>query len=123
MTVALSGLGGDELAAGYERHRGALLGGAPALDPGLRAPGAAPAPRRRAPGPARAATPGASASSASRAPLELPFDERYFELLSQLSRAARESLLTPAFREQIDLDEPRAHFQRALDPRGRRRTR
>jgi asparagine synthase (glutamine-hydrolysing) len=41
----------------------------------------------------------------------LPFDERYFEMLAQLSRPVREELLTPEILEQIDLDEPRDHFQ------------
>jgi asparagine synthase (glutamine-hydrolysing) len=109
VTVALSGLGGDEVAAGYERHRGAVLaerlhrvsGWLPWR--GLqRLVEALPDPRSGNQWPQRAKRFAKVAG--------LPFDERYFEILSQLSREMRAELLTPGILEQIDLDEPRDHF-------------
>ncbi len=109
VTVALSGLGGDEVAAGYERHRGAVLAerlrripswvlrslAQPLVD-------ALPDPRSGSQWPQRA-------KRFVRA-ARLPFDARFFEMLAQLSREARQELLTPEMLEQIDLDEPSEHF-------------
>jgi asparagine synthase (glutamine-hydrolysing) len=109
VTVALSGLGGDELAAGYERHRGAVLAERIRRIPGwvlrvLAQPlvDALPDPRSGNQWPQRA-------KRFVRA-ARLPFDARYFEMLSQLSRDARGELLTQEIVEQIDLDEPCSHF-------------
>jgi asparagine synthase (glutamine-hydrolysing) len=114
VTVALSGLGGDEVAAGYERHRGALLGERLRWLPGglLRwlqpLADALPDPRsghqwaQRVKRFVRAAG--------------LPFDERYFAMLAQMSGEMRAALLTPEMNERIDLDEPRQHYHAVLGP-------
>lgn len=109
VTVALSGLGGDEVAAGYERHRGAVLAERlrwiprsvmraivqPLVD-------ALPDPRSGNQWPQRA-------KRFVRA-ARLSFDARYFDMLAQLSDEARRDLLTPEIAEQIELDEPSDHF-------------
>ena len=114
VTVALSGLGGDEVAAGYERHRGAVLAERLHWLPGWFLRGALqplvdalPDPRSGNQWPQRAKRFVRAAG--------LPFDERFFEMLAQLSREAREELLTSEILEQIDLDEPKQHYQGYLD--------
>jgi asparagine synthase (glutamine-hydrolysing) len=114
VTVALSGLGGDEVAAGYERYRGALLaerlGWVPAwLRRGLLRPlvDLLPDPRSGHPFAQRA-------KRFVRA-MDLPFDQRYFEFVSQMSREARADLLAPEILEQIDLDDPYSHYQACID--------
>jgi len=110
VTVALSGLGGDEVAAGYERHRGAVLANRTdwiptwAMKSILRPiANALPTPRsgnqwvQRVQRFVQAA--------------ELPFDERYFSMIAQLSREARSALLTDAMQESIDLDDPLRHYR------------
>ncbi len=113
VTVALSGLGGDEVGAGYERHRGGLLAERLRILPGWLLRGvlqplvdAIPDPRSGNQWPQRAKRFARTAG--------LPFDERYYEMISQLGRNARADLLTPEMIEQIDLDEPRDHFHGVL---------
>jgi asparagine synthase (glutamine-hydrolysing) len=111
--VALSGLGGDELAAGYERHRAALvsewLGAIPPWLPRVLLRPLV----DRIPDP-KSGNPWGQRIKRFVQALELPFEERYFHLLSQTARATREALLSPEIAEQIDLDEPRTHFQTVL---------
>jgi len=110
VTVALSGLGGDEIAAGYERHRGALLaerlGWVPSwLRQSLLLPLVDQLPDPRS-----------GHQLAQRAKrfvrdMALPFDQRYFGFLTQMTREARGALLHPEILEQIELDDPWTHFQ------------
>ena len=110
VTVALSGLGGDEVAAGYERHRGALLAERFGWVPDWV--------RRSLLMPLADALPDPRSGNqwVQRAKrfvraMGRPFDERYFQLLEQLSKTARAALLTPEILEEIDLDDPFSHFQ------------
>jgi asparagine synthase (glutamine-hydrolysing) len=115
VTVALSGLGGDEVAAGYERYRGALLGERLGWVPGWLRRGLLRPLADALPDP-RSGSPWAQRAKRFARAMELPFDERYFELVAQSARAEREALLSPEIRAQIDLDEPRSHFHAALAP-------
>ncbi len=114
VTVALSGLGGDELAAGYERHRGALLaerlGWMPQWSRRLMTALAdsVPEPRSGSQWVARG-------KRFARLATTQPFDARYFGMLEQHSLSLRRALLSPEIAEQIDLDEPRTHFQSYAD--------
>ncbi len=110
VTVALSGLGGDEVAAGYERHRGVMLGERLGWIPrwvmrGILSPlaEAIPDPRSGAQWAQRIKRFTRSASLAQ--------DERYFEMISQLSADARARLISPGYLEQIDLDDPLRHYR------------
>jgi len=110
VTVGRSGLGGDEIAAGYERHRGALLaermGWLPSwLRRGLLLPIV-----ERLPDPKSGHQFVQRAKRFVRS-MALPFDERYFSFLAQMTREARASLLAPAILEQIEIDDPWTHFQ------------
>ncbi|MGD8394531.1 MAG: asparagine synthase (glutamine-hydrolyzing) [Candidatus Eiseniibacteriota bacterium] len=110
VTVALSGLGGDEVVAGYERYRGALLaerlGWLPrGLVRGLVAPLVERLPESRGGGHWSG-----RAKRFVRA-MQLDFDDRYLELISAFGAAGRAALLSPAMREQIALDEPRDLFR------------
>jgi asparagine synthase (glutamine-hydrolysing) len=113
VTVALSGLGGDELAAGYERHRGVLLAERlrwiPSWVPRMLGPLV-----ERIPDP-RSGDPWGQRIKRFTAALELPFHARYFHLIAQTSLTMREALLTREMAEQIDLDEPQSHFQSVLN--------
>jgi asparagine synthase (glutamine-hydrolysing) len=115
VTVALSGLGGDEVAAGYERYRGALLGEHLGWVPGWLRRGVLQPLADSLPDPRSGSQWTQRAKRFVRA-MESPFDERYFELLAQSSRSAREALLDPAICELIDLDEPRSHFHDTIEP-------
>lgn len=112
VTVALSGLGGDEIAAGYERHRGAML--AERLGPlrgllhGFLGPIVRHLPDSKS-GNQWAQRIKRFVRSAGR-----PFDERYFEFLEQLDVDVRRDLLTPAMLAEIDLDGPRARHAALL---------
>jgi asparagine synthase (glutamine-hydrolysing) len=110
VTVALSGLGGDELAAGYERYRGVLLAEHVRKIPrwirhGVLRPLVQWIPEGKSGGHWSG-----RAKRFVRA-LDLPFEDRYLELISAFNLAAREELLTPEVSEQIHLDEPRDRFR------------
>ncbi len=111
VTVALSGLGGDEVAAGYERYRGALLAERFAWFPS--------AWRRHMLEPLIERLPDSSSGGhwMGRAKrfvrtLSMPLDERYLALISAFGPTERHALLSPAMREEIDRQAPRATYQR-----------
>ncbi len=111
VTVALSGLGGDEVAGGYERYRGALLGERLSWLPeplvrGLIRPLAACLPDPKS------GRQWAQRLKRFTASLSLPFDTRYFELICHQNRASREALLTARAREAIASEEPRHIYER-----------
>ncbi len=112
--VALSGVGGDEVAAGYERHRGAVFAERFGWVPGWL--------RRRVLAPLvdalpdpRSGHPWAQRAKRFVHTLELSFDDRYFELISLHNRSLRAQLLTREICEQIDLDEPCTHYHSIID--------
>ena len=98
VTVALSGLGGDEIVAGYERYRGSMLAEKlqflpRALTRGVLSPlvELLPASKR-----------GSHFSDRAKRfvrSLELDFDDRYLDLISAFGPSFRSQLLSPALRE------------------------
>jgi asparagine synthase (glutamine-hydrolysing) len=115
VTVALSGLGGDEVAAGYERYRGAVLAERVRRVPAwLRNRVLRPI-AERLPDSRRGSHWSGRAKRFFRT-LDLEFDDRYFALISAFQRAERDQLLTPEMREQVELDEPRELFRARIAP-------
>jgi asparagine synthase (glutamine-hydrolysing) len=116
VTVALSGLGGDEIAAGYERHRGAQLA--------ERLGGAARWLLRLGLGPLVEAIPDARSGLqwTERAKrflrsVDEPFDDRYFAFLAGTSNMLRGTLLAPDLLADPELREagdPRRLYRRHL---------
>ena len=114
VTVALSGLGGDEVAAGYERHRGAILAERfRRLPPAARRLLAALA--ERLPDSRRGSHVAGRLKRFART-LDLDFDARYFALITAFQREERRALLDPEMAAAIDLDAPAALFRRTLAP-------
>ncbi len=115
VTVALSGLGGDEVAAGYERYRGVLLAERVRRVPGLVRNGFIRPLVERLPD-SRHGSHFAGRLKRFVRTLDLDFDDRYFALISAFQGAERAALLTREMQEQIALDEPRALFTAATAP-------
>ena len=114
VTVALSGLGGDEVAAGYERYRGAVL---------AEQVRKLPAPLRKLFGTLAEGLPDSRRGShlAGRLKrfartLDLEFDERYLALITAFQLKERAELLAPDLLASIELDAPAALYRRALEP-------
>jgi asparagine synthase (glutamine-hydrolysing) len=114
LTVALSGLGGDELAGGYRRHLGVLVAdwyrAVPrALREGVvrRVVELLPESRR-----------GMRALDRAKRFVrhaELPWVERFFGFVTALPRERRAALYTPALRERVALDSALAHVRELAD--------
>ncbi len=115
VTVALSGLGGDEIAAGYERYRGALLGEQVRRIPGFLRNRVLRPLTERLPDPREGGQWSGRVKRFVRT-LDLDFDDRYFALIAAFQRAERDRLLTPDMREQVELDEPRELFRTVTSP-------
>jgi len=114
VTVALSGVGGDEVAAGYERYRGALFAERFSRVPGWLRRGVM-APLVNALPDPRSGHQWVQRAKRFVRTLEFPFDDRYFEIISLHNAELRRQLLTPEVCEQIDVDEPRSHFHSIVD--------
>jgi asparagine synthase (glutamine-hydrolysing) len=114
LTVALSGLGGDELAGGYRRHLGVLVADW----------------YRRLPGPLRhgvirhvvdwlpESRKGLRALDRAKRFVrhaEQPWVDRFFGFVTPLERERRRALYTPALRERVDLDSAAALMHRLAD--------
>jgi asparagine synthase (glutamine-hydrolysing) len=108
VTVALSGLGGDELVAGYERYRGALLAERLGFLPSWLKQRLRPLVERWPD--SRSGSHWSGRAKRFVRTLELDFDDRYLELISAFGSAAREDMLSPEMREQVSLSEPRELF-------------
>jgi asparagine synthase (glutamine-hydrolysing) len=114
VTVALSGLGGDEVAAGYERYRGAILAERMRKLPG---------PIRRLAAEIVNGLPDSRRGSHFVGRLkrfvrtwDLDFDARYLALITAFQREDRAALLAPEMRRAIDLDAPAALYRRTVAP-------
>jgi asparagine synthase (glutamine-hydrolysing) len=114
VTVALSGLGGDEVAAGYERYRGAVLAEqVRKLPPPLRKLFGALA--EGLPDSRRGSHLAGRLKRFART-LDLEFDERYLALITAFQLKERAELLAPDLQAAIELDAPAALYRRALQP-------
>jgi asparagine synthase (glutamine-hydrolysing) len=115
VTVALSGLGGDELAAGYERYRGALLADRARWVPGWLRNGLVRPLVEQLPDSRRGSHLSGRLKRFFRT-VDLDFDDRYLALISAFQGPERHALLDPEMRRQIALDEPRELFRAAVAP-------
>jgi asparagine synthase (glutamine-hydrolysing) len=103
VTVALSGLGGDELSAGYQRYLGMQLAEQYRKLPEIVREGAVRRLVEAMPEPAK----GARAVDQAKRFVEhaaLPWLERFYAFSSPMDRNQRAALYTPALRARVELD-------------------
>ena len=109
VTVALSGLGGDEMLAGYERYRGALLAERfqwiPTAVQKLLAKVAHQIPD------ASSGLQWVDRAKRFLDSMALPFDERYFAIIQRMQQEGRQACLAPELRAQINQDAPANAFK------------
>lgn len=111
VTVALSGLGGDELCAGYERYLGALVGERYTQIPSFF--------RRRVIQPIIESLPDSSVGHPFPERLRrfirsasLPLADRYYSIISKFNDQQRDQLFVPDFKAKVDVIEAHQVFMR-----------
>jgi asparagine synthase (glutamine-hydrolysing) len=114
LTVALSGLGGDELSGGYQRYLGTLVAEWYRKIPALLRSDVVKRVVELIPESQQGTVAIGQAKRFVRS-AELPFVERFFAFSSQLERPRRRDLYTPALRDRIDLDAGAARMQALAD--------
>jgi asparagine synthase (glutamine-hydrolysing) len=114
VTVALSGLGGDELSAGYQRYLGMQLAEHYGKLPEIVREGVARRLVEAIPEPAKGVRAVDQAKRFVRH-AALPWLERFYAFSSPMDRNHRAALYTPALKARVDLDSAMAFMQQLAD--------